>query len=628
MEYNIDYFVKLEEELMKGRISEMCSTSDICYNLPSDKQINEMYKAVHGCFVYSLIVAFLSDLGRRCNKEDVVKYLEGDYEILDFVPKDLDIDIIPQICEELHILYLNSSFSYKNGKYTRKKSKVNLIETGSVYTPSQIAHEIVSYTLANVKNSVQNLASLKLLDFAVGTGRFYREVVRVLNDKYGVVPDVAILNCIYAVDIDSVAVNISRLWAFSMLQEKSLSNAHVISMHIICRNALLKDALFSEGNAVKRSDADGLFYGGFDAIVSNPPYLVLKPNAKKMEAEMVESINNMVSYFKQSPYYKYSVEGMLNLYQLSLEAMIGMLKDHGEMGIICPSTLFADISASKLRRFLLLRNSVTHVKYFSEDDPMFQNVTQATCIFHLTKGKSTSSINIEQGGKNYVISLDDVQKVFSKNLEIPSVDKTEWNILRKLNTMPRLKNVTSIRNKRGELDLSLFKNYITTSPTPYRLVRGNMIRQNGIDDVNHEYVMSEFLEKKSTDYKSHDLGHVRLICQQISNQTQKKRLNFVFCEKTDILGNSCNYISSSEENLKLIGVVLNSALLNWRFKITSTNNHINNYELDELPIINIKELPADIFQVSNLDREKIICRLYGLTEEETQFIIRESYEII
>ena len=84
------------------------------------------------------------------------------------------------------------------------------------------------------------------------------------------------------------------------------------------------------------------------------------------------------------------------------------------------------------------------------------------------------------------------------------------------------------------------------------------------------------------------------ICQQISNVDMQKRLKFVFCEKTDILGTP-NYIISTRqsEDLKKLFFILNSELLNWRFKITSSNNHINNYELDELPIVDLDNFELD-----------------------------------
>ena len=65
--------------------------------------------------------------------------------------------------------------------------------------------------------------------------------------------------------------------------------------------------------------------------------------------------------------------------------------------------------------------------------------------------------------------------------------------------------------------------------------------------------------------------------------------------------------------------ILNSELLNWRFKITSSNNHINNYELDELPIIDLDNSALQNLSQENFD--EVICQLYGLTEMETQYIL-------
>ena len=183
----------------------------------------------------------------------------------------------------------------------------------------------------------------------------------------------------------------------------------------------------------------------------------------------------------------------------------------------------------------------------------------------------------------------------------------------------KIKEIPFIRNRRGELDLTLYKPFITTKNTGWRLVRGNMISENGVIDKNGEFVEIEgFLNKKSDDFKTNDYNKERLICQQISNVDMQKRLKFVFCEKTDILGNSCNYIISTrkEEDLKKLFFILNSELLNWRFKITSSNNHINNYELDELPIVDL-----DSFALDDFSNNETICKLYGLTKAETDYIL-------
>jgi Alw26I/Eco31I/Esp3I family type II restriction m6 adenine DNA methyltransferase len=628
MIYNIDYFREKEEKLIaeKIEIAKDFPHDIVSDSSPTEQDINNAFKSVHTKMISTLISFYMSKCCMNYSHSNYSDFFEGELTQLDILPPDPDYKSIPQICEALHISYLNSLYTYKNGRISRKKSKANLLEAGAVYTQEQIAYDIVYRTLANVK--IENPSHIKVLDFATGTGRFYKQVVICLNQIFGLSKEDSVLNNIYAVDVDPIALNICRINALSQIENLDTNKAAIIASHIILKNALIKEDIFESEMAICKKDLEGLFFNGFHAIVSNPPYLVLKPNKNKMDTATVENINKMAKYFRNSTYYKYSIEGMLNLYQLSLEAMLGMLKKDGEMGIICPSTLFADISASSLRKHLLSKNHVSYIKFFSEDDPLFDNVTQATCIFHLTKGESTNIIDIVQGGKEYKISLEDVKQVFKSNWEIPSIEKVEWDILKKLLSFPLLKAQSFIRNKRGELDLSLFRNYITSEPTNLRLVRGNMLSGDSINDINHEYVKSEFLDKKSSDYMKYDHGKIRLVCQQISNQLQKVRLKFIECQKNDVLGNSCNYITVNEELIPRMKVLLNSALLNWRFKVTSTNNHINNYELDELPIIELSLITDEILKQDEVKQNKSICSLYGLKKEEINYIIRQHYETI
>ena len=626
MVYSVDYFQEKEEKLIAAQFVNEGSIDLMSSSLPTEREVNNAFLSVHSKMVNTLISYYMSERCLNYTESAFGDFFEGELVRLDIIPSDIDTKSIPQICESLHIAFLNSIYTYKNGRISRKKSKANLLEAGAVYTQDQIAYDIVFRTLSNLK--IGDPSQIKILDFATGTGRFYKQVVVCLNQLFGIFPEQSILNNIFAVDVDPVALNVCRLNALSQISNLDTNKASLVADRIILKNALLKEEKHENKMAINHEDLGGLFFNGFHAIVSNPPYLVLKPNKNKMDAATIENINNMAKYFRNSPYYKYSIEGMLNLYQLSLESMLGMLQDGGEMGIICPSTLFADLSASSLRKHLLSNNNITYIKYFSEDDPLFDNVTQATCIFHLTKGICTNNIEIVQGQKNYKISLAEVKKVFKKNWEIPSIDKIEWDILRKLLNLPSLKSKSLIRNKRGELDLSLYRDYITLEPTQFRLVRGNMLSGDIINDINHEYVKPEFLEKKSADYMKFDFGKKRLVCQQISNQTQRIRLKFIECQESDILGNSCNYITVDENFLHQMKALLNSALLNWRFKITSTNNHINNYELDELPIIDLNLITTQILGLDEVNRNKKICSLYGLQEDETNFIISKHYDIV
>lgn len=625
MGYQIEKIFEIEEELIKRIVFERQQDDSNEVVLPSDYELNKIYKIVHVRVVNTLINSYLQEVCMGYTENCFSKYFEGVLNKVIIPKEEIQIENIPSLCEDLHINYLNSTFVFNKNTLIRKKSKNNLIEIGAVYTQDQIAYSIVDRTLSSY--NYDTISNIKILDFATGTGRFYRQVVACLFNRWGVSSDDAIANNIYAVDVDPTAVNICRLYALAVAVNKNVNVLKTLAEHILCKNALIREQLFDNG-ALTAADCDGLFNQGFDVIVSNPPYLVLKPNKSKMDSVTVKNINKLVTYFRNSTDYRYSIEGMLNLYQISIESMIGMLKSEGKMGIICPSTLFADISAKKLRKYILTNHCVSYIKYFKEEDPLFDNVTQATCIFNVTKNIPTNNIDIEQHGKSYNISITDIKKLFSANWEIPSIEKIEWDILKKLQKIKKLKDNKYIRNKRGELDLTLYKDYITLTPTKLRLVRGNMISGNSITNGNNEFVDPKFLKLKSSDYINNDFNRKRLICQQISNQSQKIRLKFVLSEKNDIMGNSCNYITVPDENIEQILVLLNSALLNWRFKITSTNNHVNNYELDELPIIDLNLIDFSILKQEAYLRDKAICKLYGLGENEINYIVNTYYEAL
>ncbi len=573
------------------------------------------YKQAHIAVVNGLIRDYLY---QHSGQPDAI--LSSCFENADCVAdiaQDVNIGNVSALCEQLHILYLNSKFTYANGRISRGKSKENLIETGSVYTREDISYSIVESTLGNVGYI---LPEAKILDFACGTGRFYDAIIKYLSCK-GIDSQSAVSNNVYAVDVDPVAINITRLKAFEHYGEVNAEIAEIIKDHIILRNALVKESLYTVvDNAMQYDDFDGLVKQGFDAIVSNPPYLVLKPTKDKFSEESAILTKSLVNYFRTSGNYEYSIEGMLNYYQISIEAMLQMLKKDGELGVICPSTLFADVSATKLRKHLLLNNNVRYIRYYTEKDPLFVNVTQATCIFHLSKGGTTDSIEVHSEGTKFDVTLHNIQEMFGAQYEVPSISDHGWTILLKLSKFPKLSAYKHIRNKRGELDLTLYREYISKIKTPYRLVRGNMLSPYGIKDINGEYVSEDFIAKKSSDYLTFDFGKRRLICQQISNAASKRRLKFVFCEPNDILGNSCNYISSDQTTLKKLNILLNSSLLDWRFRVTSSNNHINNYELNELPIVDLSKVDESFNWTSIDELDQYVGGLYGLTQEEIKYL--------
>lgn len=622
MEAIIDRYVKLEEDFIMVGFANYIEAKTEDLSLPYNPTTNEIASIVahrHKQFILNIIGSYIAYRETNLNAEkslhDFFLGYSGEFEIID-VPC---LEKTSEICDRLHTLFLNSSFSIVSGKLKRIKSKSNLIECGAVYTRKDIVHEIVSDTLKHWFSKHTEINSI--LDFACGTGRFFEAIINVLHNDYDIELDKIITEKLYAFDLDEVAVNITRLKAIMNLEKLSEPALGIISHHILKRNGLVRNSLVcGNEDALSSNDCDNHIGDGFEVIVSNPPYLVLKPSKTKADKETIQRIKEQVSYFRKSGLYPLSTEGMLNLYQLSIEAMLGMLKKDGELGIICPSTLFADTTATKLRKFLLMKNKLRRLKYFDEKTPLFDNVTQATTIFYLKKDGFTDIISLQTESYQFNVNLQLIMNLFPEKMEIPLISETEWKILSKLSSLKRIKSFADIRNRRGELDLTQYKDFITQTETPYRLVRGNMVGNGIITGGKNEYVNENFLSRKSKDFISLDFKRKRLICQQISNACCQKRLRFVYCDESDILGNSCNYISAKPEILSKLYLLLNSSILNWRFKITSSNNHINNYELDELPLPNLDSVDGSLSFNTQPDLDSYIGSLYGLSKSEIEFI--------
>ncbi len=122
--------------------------------------------------------------------------------------------------------------------------------------------------------------------------------------------------------------------------------------------------------------------------------------------------------------------------------------------------------------------------------------------------------------------------------------------------------------------------------------------------------------------------------------TDKNRFNVSLSIKRQCLyGNSVNKISVKELDAKYILAILNSKAIDWYFRKTSTNNHINIYELEQMPIPIPNESQKDKvislvdaimaakqhslqLGANNLEKELdvLVYDLFGFTKREIQIV--------
>ncbi len=632
--------INILSELIKDEISlsyfnppnREVNAETINFMLLNNEQYNLVFQT-HKLIVSQIIYyAFFNKVG--INRESLKKYLFSFSKInidnlnlnvdLQNILKNISKEEACKVLDKFHEHYLNSKYFLKKGVIVCERSFINYKDRGSVYTPEKISKEITYNTIENKLQQGISLNEIKILDFGCATGAFLLKAFEYLTEIKKLNKRDVLRNNLWGVDIDGIALDILKIKFFYLLGDSIESDLELINRKIIKKNMLTHIEDFPNEEIQEEM---------FDVVVSNPPYFLLKVNKKisndknmdEYYSVLKERIDHEVNYFRKSGFFKYSVEGMLNYYKLSLEVIIKLCKKNGEIGVICPSTLFSDLSSKKLRKHILLNNNLRSIKYFPESTKIFENISQSTVIFYMQKSEKTSLINISSNGESFDVSLDLIKKAFCENYEIPYIKQLGWSILDKISNYTKLKELSNIRNKRGELDLTFFKKFITKENTGLRLIRGNMIKEQGIIDNNHEFVLKEFLDEKSSDYLENDFQKKRLACQQISNLDIKKRLKFVYLEKNDIVANSCNYLSILNGDSDKIKDILNSYLLNWRFKITSSNNHINNYELGELPIIDLNKFNS--FGDEDILKNIRVCRAYGLKKEEIIYILQPHFKL-
>jgi Alw26I/Eco31I/Esp3I family type II restriction m6 adenine DNA methyltransferase len=558
---------------------------------------------------------------------------------------------------------------------------------------------LISNITTGSEESLQTYLSLRVLDPACGPGTFLISTINAYKKRYdrffaaarssGFKVDSkveshlqSILGNLYGVDIDPSILQTANqeIRRITGLRHNQQSPFHLHrGDSLISRRGLEGNndhshffSDISERNTFEWATAiPDVFkdpHGGFDVILMNPPYIRLRPNLAEFlryrltmgDRSIVlsgfsvykERLQEDVNYFKNSGEYTFSHGYTLDTYRLFIERAIRLAKEGGLIGCIVPSTLLGDISTSRLRAELFGNNQISSIREYTESARLFKNVTQSVCILTFKKGGSTNSFDLTAGITDFTktdryrslrVKMSHLQKIDSQNLSIPRVSPIGYRILKKLHSFSTLKEKTWLDCRRGELDLTLDKALILDTRTSNPIIRGSHITRYHLlrpSTEEIEYVNIRMFEKKKA--RSRRVKHIsrkRIACQQVSNRAQRWRLKFAKIPDGVVLANSCNYIVTTEPktdiHLIFLQAIFNSDLLNWRFDLTNTNNHVSNYELSNLPFPDPFEMPdsttaiineeVEVLQESGISYspriEALVFAMFGLTEREAKHVM-------
>jgi hypothetical protein len=438
-----------------------------------------------------------------------------------------------------------------------------------------------------------------------------------------------LLNNIYGVDIDAQAVEVCQLSLYlKLLKDETTASAHQylldfeqqallpsLNKNIVCGNSLigtdiLDGQLFASDaerklNPMNFEDAfpDVMKRGGFDAIVGNPPYDVME----KERGASSWPHTALSDYVRIRTDYEAALGGKLNLFRFFVVQSLGLLRREGRLGMIVPLALLADISCARTRQHLLLSTDDLLADCFPQkDNPnrrVFLTAKLSTVVLTGTKAarRSMDSADIHvrvyswnSFGDPYrecVVRLSDTKLIDPENTPIPLVDGKAWKLCLKIHTAPnviRLGEATDFNATRGEINQTIYREYITTDAKMARLLKGVEVGQYEIHRKLQQGHKEWFDERRFLRHENLKpvIAERRIATQRITGVDERLRVVATVFNPPAYFADSTNSITvtvGSRYRLEYLLGLLNSRLTQWRFKLTSTNNNVATNELESLP---------------------------------------------
>ncbi len=381
----------------------------------------------------------------------------------------------------------------------------------------------------------------------------------------------------------------------SLIQKEKIQKARNMSIesHFFHWELEFPEVFYDEQGVYKQSS-------GFDAVIGNPPYDVLEKERLGEDNPHLE----LAHYLETNPIYYDSLGGKVNLFRPFIVLNNYLLKNGGFFGNIIPLAIANDYSCSRTRKFLLNEYKIHTLECFPQKDDannrVFQDAKLSTCIVIAGKPGPTLSLSLSvypgkaliNNPKKLTALLTEIKTIDADGVPIPLMDQSEWIIALKIHSKVPSQHISDLGNlTRGEINQTIFLEYITTNPLHREMIKGVEISkysenwylsQGEKQWFNEELFLQNVKTKKVP-------PSFRLGIQRITGIDDKVRLTATFIERKVYFADSTNSVSGNDKNkLYYLLTLINSHLLNWRFQLTSSNNNVSTNELDNLPIRTIK----------------------------------------
>jgi len=345
--------------------------------------------------------------------------------------------------------------------------------------------------------------------------------------------------------------------------------------------------------AIERLDG-----GGFDAVIGNPPYDVLSVD------ELGDEVSRDLAFYDASNLYRPAMRGARNLYKLFICRGADALTKKGALSFITPMSLLGDDQAVDIRKLLLKKTTLSAIEAFPQKDNqknrVFPEAKLSTAIFTARAVLAETPFVVRTHGGRYLddseavrllVRTKDLEKLDPDNLAIPCCTDHDWKILQQIwnGETTHLGQVVSLSE--GEIHPAVHRECLSFDEVGPLVLRGAGICLYALREASQgeplHLNVRKYLQGKGKDSKAYDHRFRRIGFQRKAPQNNFRRIIAAPIPEGNFCFESIKYITTRATQLDLdfLAALLNSQLIDWYFRTTSTNAQINEYQFNVLPCV-------------------------------------------
>jgi len=278
------------------------------------------------------------------------------------------------------------------------------------------------------------------------------------------------------------------------------------------------------------------------------------------------------------------------------------------MGFITPMAVLGDDQAADIRRRIVEVGAFTSIEAFPQkDNParrIFPEAKLSTAVFTLRKSNEETGLRefvarvhsgrtIEPNSPSLVLSTASIPLYDPANFTIVSCSQDDWDLATRVTQSGRMARLGQLcTSYQGEVNETVEKQKGSISvheDDGELILRGSNVCLYAVRDASQGeslYLLREvFLKGKPPTSKAFHSTQQRAGFQRSSPQNNFRRIVAAIIEADNFCFDTISYVPASESNLPLPFLVglLNSKLLDWYFRLGSTNSKVNEYQFNNFP---------------------------------------------